>query len=440
MPFDFMQIAWVSTVIPFTLICLTFLWLWFFYTLENSFARIYASGNLLEELSAQDKTKSATLLSLLNDMGRLKEAFHSCRLFVLVLLTFSVIYFQEYQFAHSGGDGRVSFAFVTTLIVVGVLAASRILSVRLSCRRLCAIAPLVASLVKYVPAIGFSANAGKSHGGEEENGTPVENLPATAAANAGVQRENQKNMLKSILRFGKEIVGDVMTPRANIVGVQSDCTYEELLQVAVESNFSRLPVFEADSNSDQVKGVLYIKDLFPFINSERQSPEWQELIRPPFFVPERKRIDGLLKEFQSQKLHIAVVVDEYGCTSGIITMEDILEEIVGEINDEYDEEERNYVRIDNRRYMFQGQTPLSTFYDVFGASKELEEAAGEAETLAGLLLELCDGLPAPHQRITYGRFAFEVVEMDERRILKIKVTLREQDKAGQRQTTEKNNG
>jgi CBS domain containing-hemolysin-like protein len=173
-----------------------------------------------------------------------------------------------------------------------------------------------------------------------------------------------------------------------------------------------------------VRGILYIKDLLPHLGKPATF-RWQSLIRPPYFVPETKKIDDLLREFKANKVHIAIVVDEFGGTSGLITLEDILEEIVGEINDEYDEEEKNYVRINANTYVFEGKTLLSDFYKILKLDDDVfEEVEGDADTLAGLLLEMKGDFPQKHERIEYGQFRFEIVELDGHRISKIKVIIK----------------
>ena len=184
-----------------------------------------------------------------------------------------------------------------------------------------------------------------------------------------------------------------------------------------------MPVY--DGSQDNIKGVLYIKDLLPHLN-KGDNFRWQSLIRPAYFVPETKMIDDLLRDFQKNHIHIAVVVDEFGGTSGIITLEDIIEEIVGEINDEYDEEERQYVKVDEGIYVFEAKILLADFYKVLDTDyEEFEPIVGEADTLAGLLLEIKGEFPQLHEQLEFGRYSFEVLEMDARRILKVKVQVNE---------------
>ena len=231
----------------------------------------------------------------------------------------------------------------------------------------------------------------------------------------------ESNMLKGIIRFGEETAEEVMTSRLDIVDLEINTPFPEVIKCIVENAYSRIPVYE--ESRDNIKGVLYIKDLLPYLDKGADF-KWQNLIRPAFFVPETKMIDDLLRDFQANKIHIAIVVDEFGGTSGIVTMEDIIEEIVGEINDEYDEEERTYVKISENVYIFEGKTLLSDFYKLAEINPDdFQPVAGDADTLAGLLLELKGEFPVLHEVINYDRYRFEILEMDVRRIVKVKVTV-----------------
>ena len=197
--------------------------------------------------------------------------------------------------------------------------------------------------------------------------------------------------------------------------------FKEVLKCIVENAYSRIPIY-ADTR-DNIKGVLYIKDLLPHLN-KGDNFRWQSLIRPAYFVPETKMIDDLLRDFQANKIHIAIVVDEFGGTSGIVTMEDIIEEIVGEIHDEYDDEERTYALLNDHTWVFEAKTLLTDFYKITRLDEAtFDNVTGDADTLAGLLLELKGEFPALHEQVVYDRYAFEVLEMDSRRILKVKFTI-----------------
>ncbi len=239
--------------------------------------------------------------------------------------------------------------------------------------------------------------------------------------------KEEKNMLEGIVRFGDETAKEVMTSRQDVVDLDFRTSFADVLKCVVENNYSRIPVYQG--SIDNIRGILYIKDLLPYL-SKPSNFRWQSLIRPPYFVPETKKIDDLLRDFQENKVHIAIVVDEFGGTSGIITLEDILEEIVGEINDEYDEEEKPYTRINANTYVFEGKTLLSDLYKILDLDDEIfEEVEGDADSLAGLLLEIKGDFPELHERIDFQNFTFEVTELDGHRISKIKVIIHEQPSA-----------
>ena len=256
---------------------------------------------------------------------------------------------------------------------------------------------------------------------KESHVLSVDDLEQALELTDKTELKEEQNMLEGIVRFGDETVKEVMTSRQDIVDLDFHSTFQEVIQSIVENNYSRLPVYQ--ESIDNVRGILYIKDLLPHLNKPATF-RWQSLIRPPYFVPETKKIDDLMRDFQENKVHIAIVVDEFGGTSGLVTLEDILEEIVGEINDEYDEEEKNYVRINANTYVFEGKTLLSDFYKILKLDDDIfEEVEGDADTLAGLLLELKGDFPKLHERFNYRQFKFEIVEIDGHRISKIKVVV-----------------
>lgn len=234
---------------------------------------------------------------------------------------------------------------------------------------------------------------------------------------------DEKSMLQGIIRFGDETVKEIMTSRKDVVDIDIKTPFSRVIKCIVENNYSRIPVYQ--DNSDNIRGVLYIKDLLLHIGKP-DTFRWQSLIRPPYFVPETKKVDDLLREFQDNRVHIAIVVDEFGGTSGIVTLEDVLEEIVGEIHDEYDEDDKMYKRVNSNTYIFEGKTPLSDFVKILDVSDdEFSEIEGEADTLAGLMLEMKGDFPEVHEKFEYDNFCFEIMEVSERRIASIKVVVRE---------------
>ncbi|MEI8048160.1 MAG: gliding motility-associated protein GldE [Bacteroidota bacterium] len=242
--------------------------------------------------------------------------------------------------------------------------------------------------------------------------------------------EEDRKIMKSITRFGGINAREIMSPRVDLTTIDNSLPFSRVQKTIVESGYSRIPVY--NETPDTITGILYIKDLLPYL-SEGDTFDWEKLVRPPFFIPENKPINDLMQEFQEKKIHMAVVVDEYGGTSGIITLEDIIEEIVGEINDEFDIEAENtfYSRIDDQNYIFEGKTTINDMCRTLGIDDRIfDEAKGESESLAGLILELAGKMPSTGETFILGEFTFRVETADKRRIKKIKVTIPEVGKQG----------
>lgn len=236
----------------------------------------------------------------------------------------------------------------------------------------------------------------------------------------GETTQEEQKILEGIVTFGNTEVRQVMSPRIDIFALDIEEEFEVVMKKIVEKGYSRIPVYR--ENIDQIEGVLFIKDLIPYI--DHKEFDWQSLIREPFFVPENKKLDNLLKEFQGMKNHLAIVVDEYGGTSGLISLEDVLEEIVGDISDEFDDENVNFTKIDDKNYLFEGKTSLKDFYRIVEVNEEeWESAKGEAETLAGFVLENLGNFPTKNQKITFSNITFTIENLDNKRIKQIKVTL-----------------
>ena len=228
----------------------------------------------------------------------------------------------------------------------------------------------------------------------------------------------EKEMLEGIISLYNKTAVEIMTSRLDIADIDIKSSFKQVIDYAINIGYSRIPVYA--KNQDNIKGILYLKDLLPYIDKP-DTFRWQSLIRPAFFVPETKKIDDLLEEFRTNKIHLAVVVDEFGGTSGIVTMEDILEEIVGEINDEYDDDELKYEELSDGSFLFEAKISLSDFFKVTGVdSKEFEKQTEEVDTLAGLILELKGDFPESNEIISFNSYRFEVSEISERRIQKVK--------------------
>lgn len=231
-----------------------------------------------------------------------------------------------------------------------------------------------------------------------------------------------KQMLEGILRFGDTTASEIMTPRVDITGLDYDMSFGDVMKVVLDKGYSRLPVF--GDSQDDIRGVLYARDLLPYVGDKTETAgfEWQTLIRKTYFVPESRMIDDLLEDFRRLKLHIAIVVDEYGGTQGVVTLEDVLEEIVGDINDEYDEEEKTYRRLPDDTYIFEGKTVLTDFFRVTGLDEEdYAPVAENCETLAGMLLAIKGDFPKEKEPLVYGRCRFLILDIEHHRITSVRV-------------------
>lgn len=234
-----------------------------------------------------------------------------------------------------------------------------------------------------------------------------------------VKNGQEKDILEGILSFGEKNAGDIMVSRVDITDIEWHATFAEVVQTILSTGFSRIPVY--DTTQDNIKGILYSKDLLPYIGTHPDDFRWQQLLRAPYFVPESRMIDDLMEDFRSKKIHIAVVVDEYGGTLGIVTLEDILEEIVGDIDDEYDEAEKLYTRLSDDTYVFDGKIPLTDFCRVTGVdADELGDLSDDAETLAGLILALKGDFPVKKESLIMGRCRFLVLEIRKHRIISVR--------------------
>ena len=227
-------------------------------------------------------------------------------------------------------------------------------------------------------------------------------------------------MLEGILRFGDTTAAEVMTPRVDMTDIDITADFNEVMKVVLESGYSRIPVYR--ETQDNIQGVLYSRDLLPYIGREDASFEWQSLLRKPYYVPESRMIDDLLEDFRGRHIHMAIVVDEFGGTQGIVTLEDVLEEIVGDINDEYDQEEKTYRRLPDDTYIFEGKTILSDFFRITGLEEDdYSDVTEDCETLAGMLLAIRGDFPKEKEPLVYGRCRFLILDITNHRIASVRV-------------------
>jgi len=258
--------------------------------------------------------------------------------------------------------------------------------------------------------------------GKQKSNISVDQLSQALelTSKADTTKEEHK-ILQGIVSFGNTETRQVMKPRIDIFALSTNQKYSEIIPEIIENGYSRIPVYK--DSIDTVIGILYVKDLLPYI--DRKQLDWTSLIREPFFVPENKKLDDLMVEFQSKKVHLAVVVDEYGGTSGLISLEDVIEEIVGDISDEFDDDDLIYTKIDDNNFVFEGKTPLKDFYKIINLEDEsiFEEQKGEAETIAGFILEISGAFPRRNSKINFKNYVFSIEAFDKKRIKQVKFTI-----------------
>ena len=382
----------------------------------------------LSEIEEEEHTSDRRIMDLLQDSERLLATILISNNFVNVTIIMLCNFFFA-EVVDFGDSVIVEFLVITVILTFLLLLFGEIMPKIYSAQhtlRFCRFAAPIITMLKKVFSplssllVRSTVIVNKCVAKRNYN-ISVDDLSQALELTDKTEISEESNILEGIIRFGGETAKEVMTPRLDMVDLDINSTFKEVLDCVVENGYSRVPVYE--DSRDNIKGVLYIKDLLPHLKKDADF-KWQNLIRSAYFVPETKMIDDLLRDFQANKIHIAIVVDEFGGTSGIVTMEDIIEEIVGEINDEYDEEERSYVKINDHTYVFEAKTLLSDFYKILKIDADVfEDIEGDADTLAGLLLEIKGEFPKLHEKLKYEHYQFEVLEMDARRILKVKVII-----------------
>jgi|TARA_B100000795_G_scaffold116357_1_gene86417 gliding motility-associated protein GldE len=236
----------------------------------------------------------------------------------------------------------------------------------------------------------------------------------------GETTKQEHKILKGILSFGNTETREVMRPRIDIYAFSNTLNYEQILKNIVKNSFSRIPIYKDDL--DNIIGILYVKDLLPFL--DKKEFNWLSILRKPFFIPENKKLDDLMQEFQEKKIHLAIVVDEYGGTSGVISLEDVIEEIVGDISDEFDDDSLLFSKLDNSNYIFEGKTSMKDFYKILNIdSKPFDTFKGDSETIAGFILEISQSFPKINSKVIFENYTFTIESVDKKRIKQVKVTI-----------------
>lgn len=395
----------------------------------------------IEELEESDEKEDKKVMRLLSNSERLLATIlisnNLVNITMVVLLTFAIN--QTVRFNSLVLDFLVQTVFMTFLLLLcgeifpKLVARGRTLSwVRRSVNGVAFLNRLFGPLSRLMVKSSFIVKRVVSK--KEENISPDE--LGTALEISDVKDKKEKEMLEGILTFGEKEAREIMISRVDVTAIEYHDSWEEVMKVILESGYSRIPVY--DTSQDTIRGVLYSKDLLPYIGSEQPSSfRWQRLVREAYFVPESRMIDDLLEDFRKRKIHIAIVIDEYGGTQGIVTLEDIIEQIVGDIDDEYDEVASMYRKTGPDTYYFDGKIMLSDFCDVLGIDEESLGDTGDVETLAGLILHIKGDFPAPKETIEKYGLRFLILKMEKHRIMKVKVTdlrtnaeTKEEDKNG----------
>lgn len=379
----------------------------------------------IDELEESDDPKDSSAFQLIKNSERLLAtiliANNLVNITMVVLLTFAIN--EVVTFNSTWLNFMVQTVFMTFLLLLfgeifpKLVARGRMrLWVKMATPGVNAFYHLFAPISRLMVKSTFIVNRVVAKKDEDISTDTLEK----ALEISDVEDGEEKDMLEGILSFGEREAREVMVSRVDITAIEIHESWENALNTILESGFSRIPVY--DTTQDTIKGILYSKDLIPYIG-KTDRPAWQSLLREAYFVPESRMLDDLLEDFRRRKMHIAIVIDEYGCTRGIVTLEDIIEEIVGDIDDEYDDVDPNYHEIAPNTYIFEAKIPLADFCRTLDLEEETLGDVGEAETLAGLLLKIKGDFPRPKEEFDRGPIHMQVIQMDRHRIAKVKVTL-----------------
>ena len=380
----------------------------------------------LDELSEKTKGKS-TVVNLLNNPKKLLGTILITNNFINILIVLLFASLGEVFF--KGLSGTVKFLVEVVLVTFLILLFGEVLPKVYATRKSLQFAGFIAKPIQALNTILTPlssilislTNIIENRLGNKNNNLSVERLSqALELTSEDATTKEEQKILEGIVTFGNTETVQIMKPRTDVCAISEDTDFETVLSIILKNGYSRNPVYK--ENIDNIIGVLYAKDLLAHLN--KKIFDWQSLIREPFFVPENKKLDDLLSEFQEKKKHLAIVVDEYGGTSGIVTLEDVIEEIVGDINDEFDDEDLSYSKLDDNNYIFEGKITIKDFCRVLEDTNEdqFEEDKGESETLAGFILEVSGKFPKKGEKIKYKNYTFTIEVVDKKRIKQVKVT------------------
>lgn len=380
----------------------------------------------MEELEENETPKAAKALMMLENSERLLAtiliANNLVNITMVVLLSFS--FHQTITVNNGALDFLIQSVFLTFLLLLFGEIFPKLVARSHTLNWVLVSSPVLGGLYKMLKP--FSRLMVKSTSIVNKVVTKKNEQLSTdelekALEISDITEDKDKELLQGILTFGEKEVGDIMISRVDITDIEYHAGWKEVMDVILKSGYSRIPVY--DTSQDAIKGILYSKDLLPYIGKEGDSFRWQTLLREPYYVPETRMIDDLLEDFRKKKIHIAIVIDEYGGTCGMVTLEDIIEEIVGEIDDEYDDESNYYKKVNANTYIFDAKISLGDFCHILGIEEDSLGDTGEAETLAGLLLEIKGDFPNLKEELQRGPCTFQVLQIEKHRITKVKVIL-----------------
>ena len=406
--------------------------LFFMSALATLFYRAIESINRSDysEIKGMGTTSSSLVVNLLDNESTTTTALEFAALmFRGFSLLMGVLLFENLVPSHIGGYYLIMACMAVIYLLLFALLTIRLPhsmahknDVGIVCRWALIIKIMVAIFTPFAYIINKLVNNRTANSNSNAlSGDEISDM--IEIAEGGDDVETETKMLKGIVRFSDLVVSEIMKSRVDVVAIEKNTSVSNIVDIAKETGFSRIPVYE--NTIDNIKGILYIKDLLPLMNSD--TTEWNNLIRPAFFIPETKSVSDLLHEFQEDKIHVAIVVDEYGGTSGLVTLEDIIEEIVGEITDEYDKAETTYNQISDNTFLFNAKTSIIDFCKIMGLSDEtFDDMRGDSETLAGLILEVVGEIPAEKENVSISNFDFLIVKADNRRIEQVQVTLKQE--------------
>lgn len=390
------------------------------------------SKTAITKLSQLNTTKGNLVLTLLQKPKKLLATILIANNFINILIVLLFTSLGAYFF--DGFDDNIRFlievVFITFLILIFGEVLPKVYATRNSEKFATAMARPITIISKLVYPLSYvlTSMTGliENRLGKKTSSFSVEKLSqALELTSDNATTNDEKNILEGIVAFGNTETVQVMIPRIDIFAISDEESFSDVLAMILDKGFSRNPVYH--NNPDEIIGVLYAKDLLAHIN--KKDFNWKNLIRPPYFVPENKKLDDLLVDFQEKKNHLAIVVDEYGGTSGLVTLNDVIEEIVGDINDEFDTDDLLYSKLDNNNYVFEGKTSLKDFYRVLDIDSEpFELFKGESETLAGFILEISGKFPKKDEKIIFKGFVFNVESVDRKRIKRLKITIKNVEK------------